>query len=320
MAKNILITGGTGFLGSHLCKTLLGQGNEIVCLDNNYTGSLSNISDIADKIKFIEHDINNDIIPVLEKYNIAKIDEIYNMACPASPQHYQGKYAIFTTRTCTIGAINVLEVAKKFGARILQASTSEVYGNPNVSPQNESYFGNVNPHGIRSCYDEGKRCAESLFFDYHRQYGIDIRIIRIFNTYGPFMNQNDGRVVSNFICQALTGSDITIYGNGSQTRSFCYVDDLIRGIILMMENKNNFQGPVNLGNPHEMTVKEIAELIISLTKSTSRIIFKPLPSDDPLQRRPDISLAKKQLNWEPSIYINDGLARTIDYFRDLLMH
>ena len=308
--KTILVTGGTGFLGSNLCRRLVKDGDNVICVDNNYTGSLDNIADLmgVSNFRFIEHNV----IEPLDLYE--KIDQIYNLACPASPRHYQGKAAIFTTKTCVLGALNMLELAKKNKARILQSSTSEVYGEPLVHPQSESYRGNVNPIGIRACYDEGKRCAESLFFDYHREEGVDIRVIRIFNTYGPNMDPNDGRVVSNFIVQALKNKDITMYGDGSQTRSFCYVSDLVDGIIKMMNNEQKFIGPVNLGNPSERTVYNLAELIINLTNSNSKIKFKPLPQDDPLQRKPDISLAKKELNWEPKVDIKEGLLKTIEYF------
>ena len=312
MVKNILVTGGTGFVGSHLCRRLLAEGNRVICLDNNYTGSPDNVSDLAGQERFtlVEHDVINPFdCP-------EKLDRIYNLACPASPPFYQGRRAIFTTKTCVLGILNMLELAKRDGARILQASTSEVYGDPKVHPQVESYRGNVNPNGIRACYDEGKRCAESLMFDYHRHEGVDIRVIRIFNTYGPSMNPQDGRVVSNFICQALRGEDITIYGDGSQTRSFQYIDDLIEGMLRMMENERGFTGPVNLGNPSEFTVRELAEMVLHKIPGTgSRLVFKPLPADDPALRRPDISLAGEQLGWAPTIPLNDGLDRTIAYFR-----
>jgi len=309
--KTILITGGTGFIGSNLCKRLIkDENNKIICVDNNYTGSLNNVRELLNnpRFKFIEHDI-------IEPLEIdEKIDEIYNLACPASPPAYQGEKAIFTTKTCVYGAINMLEIAKKNNAKILQASTSEVYGEPLVHPQPETYRGNVNPDGIRACYDEGKRCAESLFFDYHRLYGVKIKVIRIFNTYGPLMDPNDGRVVSNFICQALRNEDLTIYGDGSQTRSFCYVDDLIEVIVRMMASEDDFTGPVNTGNPGEFTIKELADLVKEKINKNLNIVYKPLPSDDPTQRRPDITLAKTKLNWEPKIKLAEGLDKTIEYF------
>lgn len=314
--KTILVTGGSGFLGSHLCKSLLLKNNKVICIDNNITGKMENLSSIINNILFIKHDINNDINSILAQYNILHIDEIYNMACPASPPQYQGKNAIFTTKTCTIGVMNVLETARKFNAKVLQASTSEVYGNPEISPQKEDYFGNVNPCGPRSCYDEGKRCAESIFFDYNRIFGVHIKIVRIFNTYGPNMDKDDGRVVSNFINQAINNQPITVYGDGTQTRSLCYVDDLICGIIKMMESESSFHGPVNLGNTAEMTVLEIAKFIISKANSKSEIIFQPLPQDDPIQRRPDISLAKEKLGWVPIVSLDNGIQNTINYFRD----
>ena len=310
--KTILVTGGTGFLGSNLCRRLVKENNQVICVDNNYTGSLDNVADLMGlpNFRFIEHD-------VIEPLDVnEKIDQIYNLACPASPRHYQGKAAIFTTKTCVLGALNMLELAKKNKARILQSSTSEVYGEPLVHPQPESYRGNVNPIGIRACYDEGKRCAESLFFDYHREEGVDIRVIRIFNTYGPYMNPEDGRVVSNFICQALRGENITMYGDGNQTRSFCFVDDLINGMILMMNARDGFTGPVNLGNPHEFTMNELAQKVLSLVQTDSQIVFEPLPKDDPTQRRPDISLAQKELGWEPKIQLQEGLEKTILYFKE----
>lgn len=309
--KTILITGGTGFIGSNLCKRLISnENNKIICVDNNYTGSLDNVRELLNnsRFKFIEHDI-------IEPLNIEeKIDEIYNLACPASPCAYQGEKAIFTTKTCVLGSLNMLELAKKNNAKILQSSTSEVYGEPLMIPQLESYRENVNPIGIRACYDEGKRCAESLFFDYHRLYGVKIKVIRIFNTYGPMMDTNDGRVVSNFICQALRGEDLTIYGDGSQTRSLCYVDDLIEVIIKMMASEDDFVGPVNTGNPEEFTIGELANLIKEKINKELKIVYKPLPADDPTQRRPDITLAKTKLNWEPKIKISDGLDKTIEYF------
>jgi UDP-glucuronate decarboxylase len=307
----ILVTGGAGFIGSHLCKRLLAEGNEVVCLDNFFTGSEDNIRPLLKDNKFevLRHDIS---FPVQRE-----VDQIYNLACPASPIHYQFD-PVQTTKTSVIGAINVLDLAKKTKATVLQASTSEVYGDPEVHPQPESYWGKVNPIGIRSCYDEGKRCAETLFFDYYRQHAVDIRVIRIFNTYGPNMHPKDGRVVSNFIVQALKNEDITIYGNGSQTRSFQYIDDLVEGMIRMMNNKDKFVGPVNIGNPDEFTIHELAEKVLKLIpESRSKIIYKELPSDDPRQRKPDISLAKAKLDWEPKIKLEEGLKKTIEYFRSL---
>ena len=305
--KKILVTGGAGFLGSHLCEALLKQGNEVICMDNYFTGSKSNIIHLLDNPYFelYRHDVT---MPAH-----VEVDEIYNLACPASPIHYQYD-PIKTIQTSIMGAINMLGVAKRTGAKILQASTSEVYGDPHVHPQPEEYWGNVNPIGIRSCYDEGKRCAETLFFDYHRQNNVRIKVIRIFNTYGPNMHPNDGRVVSNFIVQALKGKDITIYGDGSQTRSFCYCDDLIRGMIAMMATPDEITGPINLGNPHEFTIKQLAELVIELTGSKSQIIYEPLPSDDPTQRQPIIDKAKEILNWEPTVQLREGLVKTIEYF------
>ena len=305
--KTILVTGGAGFIGNHLCRRLLDDGNYVICLDNFFTGLKRHIADMISNPNFelVEHDI-------IEPIDI-KADRIYNLACPASPPHYQYD-SVKTMKTSVLGIINMLELAKKYNATILQASTSEVYGNPLVHPQKETYWGNVNPIGIRSCYDEGKRAAETLMCDYHRQYGVDIRIIRIFNTYGPNMDPKDGRVVSNCIMQALKGKNITIYGDGSQTRSFCYVDDLVNGLILMM-NKEGITGPVNLGNPSERTVLNLAEMIKKLTDSKSKIVFKPLPSDDPIKRKPDITLAKNELGWEPKIDIEDGLKNTIEYFK-----
>ena len=309
--KRILITGGAGFIGSHLCKRLLDEGNDVICLDNFFTGSKENIINLLDNNRFelVRHDIT--------KEYFIEVDEIYNLACPASPPHYQYN-AIKTIKTSVLGMINMLGLAKRCKAKILQASTSEVYGDPLIHPQIESYWGNVNPIGIRSCYDEGKRCAETLMMDYHRQNKTDIRIVRIFNTYGPNMDLNDGRVVSNFIVQALKNEDITIYGDGSQTRSFCYVDDLIDGMIKMMNNKKGFIGPVNLGNPSERTILDFAKLIIKLTNSNSKIIHKPLPSDDPSKRQPDISLAEKELNFKPKVDIEEGLIKTIEYFKNKL--
>ena len=303
----ILITGGAGFLGSHLCDKLLGQKHEIVCLDNLFTGSKANIAHLLDhpRFEFVRHDV---IDPF--KY---EVDQIYNLACPASPPHYQFN-PIKTTKTSVMGAINCLGLAKRVKARVFQASTSEVYGDPSVHPQPESYWGNVNPIGRRSCYDEGKRCAETLFFDYHRENKVDIRVVRIFNTYGPRMHPNDGRVVSNFIVQALKGENITVYGDGQQTRSFCYVDDLLEGFVRLMEQTDTV-GPVNLGNPGEFTMLELAEQVLKLTKSKSKIVHKALPADDPKQRRPDITLAKKYLKWEPKVALAQGLKLTIDYFK-----
>lgn len=307
----ILITGGTGFIGSHLCKALIEQGNEVICLDNNYTGSLSNVRELLlnNNFKFIEGDVC--CPPNIE----GPIHQIYNLACPASPPAYQGQHAIETTKTCVLGALNMLELAKKNNATILQTSTSEVYGDPIIHPQVESYRGNVNPIGIRSCYDEGKRCAESLFFDYHRYQGVDIKVVRIFNTYGPYMDKNDGRVISNFITQALTGEDITIYGDGSQTRSFCYIDDMIKGLVKMMNMDKSFIGPVNLGNPNEFNMLELANMVLSKIQTKSKIVYKPLPLDDPTKRKPDITLAKTILKWEPTIKLSEGLDKTILYFK-----
>lgn len=307
--KRILVTGGAGFIGSNLCARLLDEGDDIICLDNFFTGSKDNIRKFIGNNRFelVSHDIT--------KEYFAEVDQIYNLACPASPPHYQYN-AIKTIKTSVLGIINMLGLAKRCKATILQASTSEVYGDPKIHPQTEDYWGNVNPIGIRSCYDEGKRCAETLMMDYHRQNNVDTKIVRIFNTYGPNMAQNDGRVVSNFILQALKNEDITIYGDGSQTRSFCYVDDLIEGLIRMMNSK--LVGPVNLGNPSERTILNFAKLIIKLTNSKSQIIYKPLPSDDPTQRQPDISLAKKELDWEPKIDIEEGLMKTINYFKELI--
>ncbi len=308
--KRILVTGGAGFLGSHLCDRLIADGNDVLCLDNLFTGSKDNIRHLLSHpyFEFIRHNVTEPIR--------LEVDQIYNLACPASPVHYQYN-PIETAKTSVMGALNMLGLARRTKARILQASTSEVYGDPQVHPQPESYWGSVNPIGKRSCYDEGKRLAETLFFDYHRQTGVDIRVIRIFNTYGPRMNPSDGRVVSNFIVQALRGEDITVYGDGTQTRSFCYVDDLIDGMVRMMETEN-FTGPVNLGNPGEFTMLELAEKVIRLTGSTSRIIHEPLPSDDPAQRRPVIDLAKDKLDWQPTVDLEDGLKRTIAYFREIL--
>ncbi len=310
--KRILVTGGAGFLGSHLCKRLLIEKNEVICLDNYFTGNKNNIIKLLDNPYFelVRHDIT-------EPY-YAEVDEIYNLACPASPQHYQHN-PIKTIKTSVMGAINVLGLAKRVNAKALQASTSEVYGDPTLHPQPESYWGNVNPIGIRSCYDEGKRCAETLFMDYHNQNGVLVKIIRIFNTYGPNMNPNDGRVVSNFIVQALKGKDITIYGDGLQSRSFQYVDDLVEGIIRAMNTRDDFFGPLNLGNPNEFTMLELAHLVIKLTNSKSKLVHLELPKDDPKQRRPDISLAKKELNgWKPVTQLEEGLKKTINYFESLI--
>ena len=305
----ILITGGAGFLGSALSKRLLKEGNEIWCLDNFFTGSLKNIEDLMTDSYF--HLIRQDIVDPVD----VPVEQIYNLACPASPPHYQ-KNPVHTAKTCFLGALNVLELAKKYNATVLQASTSEIYGDPLMHPQTEEYRGNVNSVGIRSCYDEGKRIAETLFFDHNRQYGTKIRVVRIFNTYGPNMDPKDGRVVSNFIIQALRGDNITIYGNGSQTRCFCYVDDMVEAFIRMMNNLQGFVGPVNLGNPVEMTVRELAERIIRLTGSMSSLEYRELPMDDPVRRKPDISLAKKMLDWEPKVQLEDGLKETIRYFKE----
>ncbi|MBF8148523.1 SDR family oxidoreductase [Winogradskyella sp. F6397] len=310
--KRILVTGGAGFVGSHLCERLLNEGNEIICLDNYFTGSKRNIEHLMDHHYFelVRHDITNPYM--------AEVDEIYNLACPASPVHYQHN-PIKTVKTSVMGAINMLGLAKRVGAKILQASTSEVYGDPSVHPQPESYWGNVNPIGLRSCYDEGKRCAETLFMDYHNQNEVDVKIIRIFNTYGPKMHPRDGRVVSNFIVQALNGDDITIFGDGTQTRSFQYVNDLVEGMHRMMNSRDGFVGPVNIGNPIEFTMLELAKEVIDLTDSKSKITFLPLPQDDPLQRQPNINLAKKELNgWEPKVQLKEGLNHTIKYFDKLL--
>jgi len=309
--KRILITGGAGFLGSHLCERLLNEGNDVLCLDNFFTGTRENIIHLLDNHRFelIRHDV---VEPIL-----LEVDEIYNLACPASPIHYQYN-PIKTTKTSVMGAINMLGLAKRVKARIMQASTSEVYGDPQVHPQSESYWGNVNPIGPRSCYDEGKRCAETLFFDYHREHGIPIKVARIFNTYGPRMHPADGRVVSNFIIQALKGEDITLYGDGSQTRSFCYVDEMVDGFIRLMASPDDFTGPVNLGNPDEFTIRELAEKVVEMIGSKSKLVCKPLPADDPKQRQPDITLAKRELGWEPKIKLEEGLKKTIAYFDKLL--
>ena len=314
--QRVLVTGGAGFLGSHLIDALLARGYEVVCADNLFTGTKRNIEHMRDhpRFEFLRHDIT---FPLY-----LEVDQIYNLACPASPVHYQHD-PVQTTKTSVHGAINVLGLAKRLGARIFQASTSEVYGDPSVHPQQETYWGNVNPIGLRSCYDEGKRCAETLFFDYYRQHKVDIRVARIFNTYGPRMHPNDGRVISNFIVQALRGEDITLYGNGSQTRSFCYVDDLIQAIIRFVEisgdaSSSAFPGPLNLGNPTEFTIRELAEKVIAITATKSRIVFRPLPPDDPVQRQPDISRARALLGWEPETQLEEGLIRTVAYFKDLL--
>ena len=306
--KKILVTGGAGFIGSHLCKKLLDEGNDVLCLDNYFTGTKENISSLFKSPYFevIRHDV---CFPLY-----VEVDEIYNLACPASPIHYQYD-PVQTTKTSVHGAINMLGLAKRINARILQASTSEIYGDPETHPQEENYWGNVNPIGPRSCYDEGKRCAETLFFDYYRQHNLDIKVVRIFNTYGPNMHPNDGRVVSNFIVQALTNQDITVYGNGDQTRSFCYIDDLISGIFKMMSSEEKFIGPVNLGNPVEFKIIDLAKTIIKLTNSKSNIVNKELPTDDPIRRKPNISLAKNFLDWEPSFNLEEGLKLTIDYFK-----
>ncbi len=308
--KRILVTGGAGFLGSHLCERLVAQGHDVICLDNYFTGRKKNVEHLMDchNFELMRHDVT---FPVF-----VEVDQIYNLACPASPVHYQYN-AVKTIKTSVMGAINVLGLAKRVKARVLQASTSEVYGDPVEHPQKETYWGNVNPIGLRSCYDEGKRVAETLFFDYHRMNNVDIRVIRIFNTYGPRMHPNDGRVVSNFIVQALKGIDITIYGDGSQTRSFCFVDDLVEGMMRLM-NTENIIGPVNVGNPGEFTIKQLAEAVIRITGSSSKIIYKPLPSDDPKQRQPDITLAKEKLGWEPKVPLNDGLEKTVAYFKNNL--
>ncbi len=306
----VLVTGGAGFLGSHLCEKLIESGHEVLCVDNLFTGSKENIKHLLTNpnFEFMRHDVT---FPLY-----VEVDQIYNLACPASPKHYQSDPAQ-TTKTSVIGAINMLGLAKRTGARILQASTSEVYGDPEVHPQPEEYWGKVNPIGIRSCYDEGKRCAETLFFDYHRQYGVEIKVMRIFNTYGPRMDRNDGRVVSNFIVQALQGNDITIYGDGSQTRSFCYVDDLIAGMISLMNSPKDVIGPINIGNPNEFSISALVSEVISLTNSKSKVVELPLPEDDPRQRQPDITKAKSILGWAPSVQLEEGLKKTIEYFAEL---
>jgi len=310
--KRILVTGGAGFLGSHLCESLLKKKHNVICIDNFFTAQKSNISHLLNDSNFelIRHDIT---FPLY-----LEIDEIYNLACPASPIHYQHD-PVQTIKTAVHGTINMLGLAKRVGAKIFQASTSEIYGNPEMHPQNEDYWGNVNPIGLRSCYDEGKRCAETLFFDYHRQHNLNIKVARIFNTYGPMMHPEDGRVVSNFIVQALQGKELTIYGEGSQTRSFCFVDDLINGFQLFMNSNDNFHGPVNLGNPNEFTIIELAKKVLEITESNSKIINLPLPEDDPVQRCPDITLAKQKLGWEPRVALDEGLKQTIKYFKELLV-
>lgn len=309
--KRIVVTGGAGFLGSHLCDRLLKEGHDVLCVDNFYTGSKRNILHLLPNPYFelYRHDITYPLY--------VEVDEIYNLACPASPIHYQND-PVQTTKVNVHGSINMLGLAKRLGARILQASTSEVYGDPKVHPQTESYWGHVNPIGRRSCYDEGKRCAETLFFDYHRQHGLQIKVARIFNTYGPRMHPNDGRVVSNFIVQALKNQPITIYGDGSQTRSFCYVEDLVDGLFRLMSSPDDFTGPVNLGNPSEFTIMELAQKVVEQTGSRSEIVFRPLPSDDPVQRQPNIQVARENLHWEPKVPLDDGLRKTIDYFDDFL--
>ena len=309
--NRVLVTGGAGFLGSHLCERLLQDGNDVICVDNLYTGSKDNIRHLMANpyFEFIRHDVTEPLY--------VEVDQIYNLACPASPVHYQAN-PVKTTKTSVYGALNTLGLAKRVGARILQASTSEVYGDPEIHPQPETYRGCVNPIGVRSCYDEGKRVAETLFFDYHRMHNLEIKIMRIFNTYGPRMNPSDGRVVSNFIVQALKNQDITIYGDGSQTRSFCYVDDLIEGKFRLMASPADFTGPCNLGNPGEFTILQLAEKTIALTGSKSRIVYRPLPSDDPMQRKPVIDLAKEHLDWEPHIALDEGLKKTIDYFKRVI--
>lgn len=311
MSKRILVTGGAGFVGSHLCRKLLSEGHEVFCLDNFYTGSKANVADLCNNPRFKV--IEQDVTAPLQ----INVEEIYNLACPASPVHYQSD-PVNTVKTSVLGILTMLDLARHRGARLLHASTSEVYGDPLVHPQPESYWGNVNPIGKRSCYDEGKRCAETLCFDYQRQYGLDIKVIRIFNTYGPYMHPADGRVVSNFIVQALQGADITVYGSGEQTRSFCYIDDLIEGVTRMMATEAGFIGPVNLGNPGEFTILELAQKVIEMTASRSKLIFRPLPPDDPQQRRPDITLASRKLGWQPKVALENGLEATILYFRERL--
>ena len=309
LEKRVLVTGGAGFLGSHLCERLIGQGHDVLCIDNFYTGTKHNVAHLVDNPRFelMRHDIT---FPLY-----VEVDEIYNLACPASPIHYQFD-PVQTTKTSVHGAINVLGLAKRIKAKILQASTSEVYGDPKIHPQTENYWGHVNPIGIRACYDEGKRCAETLFFDYHRQHKLQIKVARIFNTYGPRMHPNDGRVVSNFVVQALKGEPITVYGTGAQTRSFCYVDDLVEGLIRLMNTPDEVTGPINIGNTNEFTILELAERVVALTGAKSQIILKPLPSDDPVQRQPDITLARKHLNWQATTEMDEGLKRTIAYFKE----
>ncbi|MCX4310381.1 MAG: SDR family oxidoreductase [Desulfovibrio sp.] len=311
LRKRVLVTGGAGFLGSHLCARLLSAGHEVICVDNFFSSARSNVEELMDNKRFelVRHDIT---FPLY-----VEVDEIYNLACPASPVHYQYD-PVQTIKTCVHGAINMLGLAKRVGAKIFQASTSEVYGDPEIHPQKESYWGHVNPIGIRSCYDEGKRCAEALFFAYYRQNGLPIKVGRLFNTYGPKMHPNDGRVVSNFIIQALTGKPITIYGDGSQTRSFCYVSDLIEAFVLFMDTEKDITGPMNLGNPGEFTILELAQKVIEMTNSSSLIIHEPLPADDPTMRQPDITLARKELDWEPKVPLVEGLKKTINYFQDML--
>lgn len=311
LVNRVLVTGGAGFIGSHLCEKLIAKNYEVLCVDNFFTGARANVAHLLDDKRFelLRHDVT---FPLF-----VEVDQIYNLACPASPVHYQFD-PVQTTKTSVHGAINMLGLAKRTRARILQASTSEVYGDPSVHPQEESYWGNVNPIGPRSCYDEGKRCAETLFFDYHRQHKLDIKVARIFNTYGPRMHPNDGRVVSNFIVQALRGDDITLYGDGQQTRSFCYVDDLVDGLVRLMESRDDVTGPINLGNPGEFSIRELAENVLDLTGSGSKLIHKPLPQDDPRQRQPNIARAKAQLNWGPTVELREGLTKTISYFDDLL--
>lgn len=309
--KRVLVTGGAGFLGSHLCERLLAEGCDVLCVDNFYSGTKDNVSHLISNPRFelMRHDVT---FPLY-----VEVDEIYNLACPASPVHYQWD-PVQTTKTSVHGAINVLGLAKRTKAKVFQASTSEVYGDPEVHPQQESYWGRVNPIGIRSCYDEGKRCAETLFFDYHRQHALEIKVVRIFNTYGPRMHPNDGRVVSNFIVQALKGEDITIYGDGSQTRSFCYVDDLIEGFVRLMASPKEITGPINIGNPGEFTIRELAETVLKMVGGKSKLVMLPLPQDDPKQRQPDITLAKEILGWQPNVKLEEGLVKTIDYFRRFL--